>query len=703
GTSRADWHTNIPTYSRIEYRNIYDGIDVAYYGNQNRLEYDLIVSPKADPSRAVMVFEGAESIKIDAEGDLTIETGNGELVQHKPIAYQEVGNKRENVECRYKLLGSNRVAFELGSYDKNRRLIIDPVLNYASYLGGIRGDVGVAVAVDSRSNLYITGRTDSVDFPVNGNVFQPMGDSIGDAFVTKLDPTGRVIFSTFIGGRDIDFANGIAVDSNANIYITGTTRSIEFPVTPNALQNSLNAGFDAFITVLSSTGNSLLFSSYFGGSLEDGGADIAIDSRSNIYVGGSTRSVDFPVSMNSAQNANRGFREGFVVALSPVSSSANPRQIYSTYLGGAGDDLVRGIAVDRDGTVLVAGSTRSDDFPVVSAFQSMRGGAPTGDGFLTRINPTGTSFSFSTFFGGSDEDFVADVAIDSTGSAYITGGTRSLDMPIRNAFQSSNRGGSLGTGIFAGPSDAFIAKFTPNGQSLVFATYLGGSDFDEANSIAVDRAGNVYVTGTTASDDFPLMRPVQMRNGSSGQDLKADTFVTKLTFDGQALTYSTFFGGSRIEAAPNIAIDPAGNGFITGVTTSMDFPVRTPIQNIFGGGDVGILSGDAFVLRIDETASYNLSITPQMLTLRKARKTNVTINMTTVDGFVNPVTVTAPNTSQIRINIKPTSAIVDPRTGLTFSLKARRQAQNGQQMLTFTGTDANGLTRTVNLMVMITD
>jgi hypothetical protein len=590
GNDPQQWHGDVAQYERVRYSEVYPGIDLLYYGQQQSLEYDFEVAPGADPRRIVLGFKGVRGLKIEtATGDLVLETGSGEVRQHKPVVYQEVNGERREIEGRYVLKGKRKVGFKLGAYDKTKRLVIDPVLTYSTYLGGSGADQGrYGIAVDAAGNAYVTGYTDSTDFPT---LNQYQTDQVGtDAYVTKLNPNlsgaASLLYSTYLGGNFVDYGYDIAIGAAGNAYVSGFTLSTDFPVV-NQYQTFQGGMGDAFVarinTNLSGTA-SLVYSTYLGSSGAEGGRGIAADTSGNVYVTGDTNANNFP-TLNQYQTYQGGY-DAFVTKLN-TNLSGTASLVYSTYLGGSGDDGGSGIAINSTGIAYVTGSTNSTNFPLVNQYQTVQGAV---DAFVTKLNPnlSGTaSLLYSTYLGGSNFDRGLGIAVDSTGNAYVTGQTKSNNFPTFNQYQTYQGGLEFGY-------DAFVTKLNPNlsgTASLLYSTYLGGSGDEEGWAIAVDSTSNAYVTGGTNSTNFPLLNQYQTAQVS------IDVFVTKLNpnLSGVAsLVYSTLLGGSNGETGYAIAVDAAGNAYVTGETFSPNFPTRNPYQTDQG-------SVDAFVTKLTVT------------------------------------------------------------------------------------------------------
>ncbi|PYV30385.1 MAG: hypothetical protein DMG22_20550, partial [Acidobacteria bacterium] len=590
----------------------------------------------------------------------------------------------------YVLSADNHVHFEVPDYDRSRPLVIDPVLDYSSYIGGSGGDLALGIAVDSANNAYVTGRTGSTNFPITSAEQATIGGNI-DAFVTKFDPSGALVYSTYLGGEGSDAGTGIAVDASGSATIVGNTTSSAFPTTSDAFQTTYAGGGDAFVARLSATGTTLVYSTYLGGTGEDFGQGVALDAAGNAYVAGSTESTDFPVVMPLQIGLN-GPSDIFVSKLNPTGTAL----IYSTYLGGSGGESGRGIAVDSSGDAYVAGFTASTDFPTQNAFQSSSGGGT--DSFALEFNPDGSELIFSTYLGGSGQDRAFGIALDAVESIYITGDSQSSNFPVTaGAFHLVNNGGG----------DVFVSKFAPGGTSLVYSTLLGGAGPDEATSIAVDASGQAAITGFTQSSDFPVVNPFQKIPGISGagtcgSTLCSDAFVSLFGPSG-AVVFSTYLGGSANDFGQGVAVDSSAGVYVAGGTASQNFPV---IAGAAEGTYAGVgSSGNAFVAKVVDVDAPAVALTPQQINFGSQAlntpsdpKTVVLINEGSAPLGISSIKATGDfsqinncgtvvpaggGACSIQITFKPTA------TGtVTDQLAITDNAVGSPQLITVTGTGA---------------
>ena len=570
GQDPGGWQTRIPTHTGISYKRPWPGIDVQYVGTNGQVESVYTLAPGAAPALIRLRYEGAERLYIDGRGGLVAQTPLGDLTESAPAAYQEAGGERMRVDVRYMLVDADTVGFRIGEYDPALPLVIDPSFVYSTYLGGTGTDQGNAIAVDGSGNTYITGLTTSTDFPTVAGGYQAANGGNRDVFVTKLSPTGSLVYSTYIGGSLLDEGNGIDVDGDGNAYITGVTASANFP-TVGAYDSTFGGINDAFVTKLNAGGSALVFSTYLGGADDDEALAIAIDPSNNAYVTGVTFSDEgtFPV-LNAYQPALVDF-DAFVAKLNSAGNALG----YSTYLGGAGLDQGLAIAVDGAGSAYVTGSTLATDFPTASPFRPTSGGGR--DGFVTKLSAAGTTLSYSTYLGGSASDYGAGITVDASGNAYVAGLTASTNFPTASALQPANAGGD----------DAFITKLNAAGIAATYSTYLGGSGGDGASAISLDTDGGAVITGSTFSSDFPTAGALQ---GSAG--VGSDAFVTKLTGTGLSLAFSTYLGGEVGDRGWGVAVSGSSQISVTGSTFSTTFPTANALQ----GANAGL--GDGFVTLI---------------------------------------------------------------------------------------------------------
>ncbi|QUI23467.1 SBBP repeat-containing protein [Vallitalea pronyensis] len=611
GNDPNKWYTDLATYEKVVYKELWTGIDLMFYGLNGQLKYEFVLHPGANSQDIRLSYKGADSITLDKEGNLLIQNELGVLMDECPVSYQEIEGRKVKIDSRFELKNHEDMTSTYGfdmktDYNPDYPIIIDPGLVYSTYLGGNNSDFsfefGFGIAIDNTGSAYVTGETNSLDFPTTPGAFQPVyGGGTGDAFVTKLNVDGSaLIYSTYLGGSSRDLGNGIAVDDTGSAYVAGTTSSVDFPTSAGAFQPVFGGGTsDAFVTKLSDDGSAVIYSTYLGGNDSDIGDDVAIDSTGSAYVTGGTLSIDFPTTAGAFQTVFGGNSDAFVTKFN-VDGTA---PVYSTYLGGNSDDGGNAIAIDNMGSAYVTGATKSGNFPVTpGAFQPTFSGGDF-DGFVTKLDIDGSALMYSTYLGGSDRDIGFAIAVDSTGSAYVTGQTRSLDFPIiAGAFQPIYSGGDF---------DVFVTKLNTTGTGLIYSTYLGGSGSDQGFGIAVDTNGSAYVTGETNSVDFPTTAAAFQPEIAGN----FDAFVTKLNVDGSGLMYSTYLGGSNRDEGWAIAVNNIDTAYIIGRTLSVDFPT-TPgaFQPTFAGG-----FSDAYISKINTNPpitpiSPEISITNQHIT-----------------------------------------------------------------------------------------
>ena len=595
GDDPARWQTELRGYGQIAYRDLWPGIDLRLRGQDQALKYEFVVRPGARPADIRLAYRGAEQVRRDETGALQIQTVLGALRDAPPVSYQDIDGVRRPVDSRYMLSGERGYGFAVGDYDPARELVIDPSLSYSTLLGGTSHEIASGIQVDAAGNAYVTGFTQSPNFPTTAGAFDRTGSASNnlDAFVTKLNPAGTaLVYSTFLGGGNSEWGRDLAIDSAGSAYVTGKTMSSNFPTTGGAFDRSFNVDncprcgidqVDAFVAKLNASGSSLVYSTFLGGTQPDETFGIALDGSRNAYVTGETVSSNFPTTAGAFDRTAGGGSDAFVAKLNATGSAL----VYSTRLGGADNELPEDLAVDASGNATIGGSTRSADFPATpGAFDTTHNGGAFDerfDLFVTKLNSAGSGLAFSTFVGGSKSDFGDDLALDAAGNAYMVGGTLSPDFPTTpGTFDPA----------FGGGSEAFAFKLNPAGSALVYSTFLGQAG---ASAVVPDAAGNAWLagasgpSGATTSDAFdPFF------NGGA-----VDAYVAKLSANGSALLFASFLGGSESDIGNDVALDAAGNVYLTGHTYSADFTTTPGAFDRVWGGDTLIFWGDAFVAKVD--------------------------------------------------------------------------------------------------------
>ncbi len=559
GRDESEWLTDLPTSRSVTYKNLYEGIDLKIYGAERRVEYDWIVKPGGRPDRIRWAYASVLTTSLDREGNLVAETAMGRLVHRRPACYQVIDGRKVDVQAAFRKTGNDEYGFAVGPYDDGRELVIDPVvLVFSTYLGGGGWDEAFSISIDKTGAVYVEGYTASSDFPP-AHQTKPRQDT----FVSKLSADGKsLIYSAFFptAGYPEGAPPSIIVSGTGAVYLAGAVFSHNFPV-KNAFQKAFGGGFgDAFLLELAPNGKSLVFSTFLGGSDIDNLGYVALDEGGFIYVAGMTSSKNFPVK-NALQKSLAGDGNAFISKFSPDGQSL----VYSTFLGSSGFDYLGGMAIDGSGSVYVCGFTNASDFPVKNAFQNKSRGS--GETFISKLAPSGQALVYSSYLGGPAYDMASGLSVDGTGAAYITGYTAGA-FPLKNAFQPKRKGGLEG----------FVSKVAPDGQGLVYSTFLGGSGTDYTFGIAVDGNGAAHIVGCTYSYDWPLKKP--FKNKISGS---VDAFLSILSPNGRSLLYSTYLGGQYKDSARCILVDLKGTIFIAGSTNSPDFPLLMPYQKKFAG------------------------------------------------------------------------------------------------------------------------
>jgi hypothetical protein len=572
GSDRSRWRESVEAFGRVEYESVLPGVDLVFYGTAgHELEYDLELAPGIDPKSIELEVGGAQALRVDACGDLVVQLASGhELVKRAPVVSQtDARGQRVTVSARYELRGAGRVGFVPDAYDTTRPLLIDPVLSFSSYLGGQPFDQLNAVAVDSAGNTYVAGYTTGVLYPTQSPMQPSFAGGGSDAVISKINPAGTgYVYATYIGGDGADQAYAVAADDAGNAYVAGVTYSSNFP-TVGALQNMPGGGADGFVTKLSSNGT-LVYSSYLGGSADDWVSGVAVNASGSAYLGGTTFSTNFP-TLGAYQPVAKG-QDAFVTRLSPAGSSLT----FSTYLGGTGDEFGNAIALAGDQAIIV-GSTGSGNFPTLSPFQATYGGGSR-DAFVTKLDTSGSGLAFSTFLGGLAVDEASAVSV--SGSAPVVAGmTTSTNFPTVAPGQATSGGGR----------DAFVTRFNGSGSGVTYSTYLGGSGEEWARGIAAD-ASYSYVVGYTASANFPLAAPLVGQEAYGGGTF--DGFFAAYSANG-GKSYSAYLGGSGEDKALAVALRAGSAIHLVGATISPNFPNLTPLPS----QNVARSSQDGFVVK----------------------------------------------------------------------------------------------------------
>jgi hypothetical protein len=689
GNDPAEWITNLPSYGRVEYTNVFHGIDLFYYGNQGQLEYDFVLAPGADAGSIGMKFKGARNLAVEKQtGDLLMTVGNEQVRFHKPVAYQAVTDQNEQpkgeasaanrdhrqfVAARYVVDSANHVGFAVDQYDRNKSLVIDPTLSYSTYLGGSSNDYATAITVDSSDNAYVTGYTSSTNFPVTPGAYQTScsaacGSGAADAFVSKLDPTGSfLIYSTYLGGSANNYGNGIALDASGDAYIAGQTFSANFPTTAGSFITKCGttcSGGWGFVTEINPEGSGLVYSTYLGGAGINQANSIVLDGSNNAYVTGYTQSKSFPVTPGVFQSICTCTRAvAFVTKLNPTGSAL----VYSTYLGGTGGDVGYAVALDSSDDAYVTGYTHSTNFPVTAGAYQTKLTADTA-AYVTELNPTASTAIYSTYLGGTTtlttpcEACGTAIAVNSSGDAYVTGLTAESTFPVTpGAYQTTFLGATNG-------HDAFLTELNPTGTGLVFSTYLGGNGDTGATGIALDQSDNIWLKGNTMSAVFPTT-PGAFQTVLGGA---FDAYVSELNPTGSQLLFSTYLGGTQTEyggATHVLAIDNQNppNVYVTGYTDSTNFPVSAGSFQAANAGE-----NDGFVTKFTPSPNIGLSAglnfgnqndgttsAPQTITVSNTGNENLT---------VTSVVITGPNSNDFGETNTCTTASVAPQSTCTITV-----------------------------------
>lgn len=582
--SSDEWRTGVTHFRRLRSTNVWPHIDVVYRTTDTALlEYDFIVHPGGDPQAIAMTWSGAESWSLTKSGDLALSAGSRELHVHRPLVYQRINGRRMVIPAAFRMRG-NRASFTLGAWDRRHRLVIDPVVSYATYLGGGSTESVAGAVVDTAGRTVVCGTTQSADFPATAGALKSVyaedgtDAALGDVFVAEFNSSGSLLFATYLGGSRYDECRAVTLDPSGNIYVTGQTHSGNFVTTTGAYQRTFGGGIDAFVVKLNSTGNVISYSTMMGGGENDYGDSVAVDATGSAYVVVNTLGGGFPTTPGSFNPSSA--TGAYLVKLNPSGSALT----YSTFLGRGGYLFGlaqleigggRRVVVDAAGNAFVAGSTVFSSFPTTAgaAYSTFRGGV---DGYIMKLSASGSSLLYSSFVGGTGDENVHGLAIDSEGNAIVCGMTTSKDFPQAKVIGNTDQ-----TGMFA-------AKFNPTGSAVLYATRIAGSSSTYMSDAVLAHDGGIVMAGDTGAADFPVSsNAVQTTlKGSS------DAVVVHLSPAGDRIVYATFVGGGGSDYGYAVGLDSAGAAYVVGSTYSSDFPVTAATQGALRG------TSDAFVIKI---------------------------------------------------------------------------------------------------------
>jgi uncharacterized repeat protein (TIGR01451 family) len=647
GNDPSKWRRKVANYGKVEYQGVYRNVDLIYYGNQKQLEYDFVVRRGGDPGQIELALgsgpdgKGVTPLRVDAEGNLLATLDGADVIFHRPVMYQPAtaANARVAVDGKFVLKGNGHVGFEVLPYDRKRELVIDPVLSFSTYLGGSNEDIAYGVTYGVRyGQLIVAGTTRSSDFPTVKPLASYHPGTCGtlpcrDIFVTRFNPMlNEITFSTYIGGSNDDVVYQVTQDPDGDIFLTGYTLSTDFPIAGKPVQRKFGGGSvtgDAFVVEVESAGLAIQYSTYLGGAGDDVGYSIQMDGDANAYVVGATTSTNFPVTTGAYQTkcgvtSTGNCSTAFLTKISQPGLKTGTGLVYSTYLGGSGGlgQAAYGVSLDASNDAYVAGITGTPNFPTtVGAYQTTCGTDTlcnaSYDGFVTKVNPTGTGLVYSTFLGGSGYDYLSGIAVDHAGNAYVAGGTTSNDFPVSASAPQRVYGGASAGCVPSGTTicgDVTVSKLNAAGSALDYATYIGGSEDESPGfSMAIDSQGYAIVTGFTDSTNLTQVDPLQTSYGGG----TGDAFIARINPPGTAFSYLTYLGGNGWDFGYRAATDPSGNVYIAGGTTSTNLKLTSHATQTECGTD-GTCNGglaDAFVVKVVLSADMAVTSTAPATTV----------------------------------------------------------------------------------------
>ena len=702
GNDPKKWHTDVPSYSQVKYQGVYPGVDLLFYGNQRRLEYDFLVAPGADASRIALDVQGASKLRVDRQGNLVMKVAGHEMELQKPIIYQDVNGRRREIAGNYTIANNREIRFAVSNYDRTQPLTIDPVLNYVTYLGGsgALGDEAFGIALDVAGDAYVAGRTSSTDFPTQNpeSATAPADTAaLGTVFVSELNPAGNaLIYSTYLGGSGGSFGDGataIAVDTATppNIYVTGLTGSADFPVSTNALigtaPGGTSTGGSGFVTKLipGNSGSAQLgYSTYLGGDTEDEGFGIAADATGNAFVAGVTLSTNFPTTTNAFSTTllnTTGNGSAFLTEINTNATTGPLSKVYSTYFGGTNGaggptnslfgDAAFGVTVDTSSNAYIVGTTTSTDFPPQGTTVSPCSDDSNGSAFVSVINTTTPALTYSTCLGAMTSNTETQgfgIALGPSNVVYVTGQTTSSDFPVTaNSIPAPTMGVNRGV--------VFVSLINTTGASPNnYSTLLGGSNGDIALSVAADTLGNAYVTGLTNSTDFPTTQGALIEAKTNGN---GTGFVAKISPSGKGqadLLYSSYFGGNGSgginDIGNGIAVSPTFNAYFTGMAGSSNLPVTTgSFQQTLKSAVSNAFVADLPLVAAISVSPTSLNFGTQLVgTPTAAQDVTLTNNTSSSISLTLPATTTGTNAADFAVSGGTTPCTASLASGSTCTV-----------------------------------
>lgn len=622
----ADWVLGAGSYRSIVYRDLYDGVDLAFICQGTTLKYQFEVSPGADPSSIRLVYDGAREVTLDDEtGELVLQLNERALREDRPVAFQNRSPSRVAVSSRYSLISSTEVTFSLGYFDRRLPLVIDPGLEMSTYLGGGYQEDPWDMDRDGSGNIYVTGRTKSLNFTTTAGAYSTSNSGLWDAFLYKFDPTGtRLLYSTYLGGSRDDEAQAVEVDGNGSAWVCGYTKSTDFPMSSSPFENTSNGATDAFVARIGPQGDKLMYSTYIGGSNSERALDLSMNGTDAVRCVGLTTSTDYPISSNALYSQYNGGTDGFVTELNTSTNTL----VYSTYIGGSAYDYIQACDVDANGTLYCTGMTESLDFPVTSGSFIDQKQNTDPDGFALKLSPDGQSLVYSTFVGGWGDDSAMDIQVDRDGNVYVVGHTTGGIQVTQGAYDK----------VKDGYNDGYVLKLNATGSGAIYFTYIGGNDSEYVYGLIVDKQGRAVITGLTASRDYPTTDDAydSTPNGPN----PADAFITRFSKDGSSLDYSTLFGGTSGESGYALELDGNGRIILAGSTGSNDLPtvIGTYSSANNGGWDTFLAIFDIDGPEFGKDRSAQVATTGDDLILNITVRDNVAVSNVTVEYWTGNAT-----------------------------------------------------------------